>query len=266
MAGRMRLHWLLVGCLSCSMYATAAAQEGRPPQADIDRARELFNEGVTQSRDGNWSGARESFERSYAAAPAAVTLLNLAGAEAELGQLVRARSTYRRFLEQASDAQRQRFQAQVEQALEDLDRRVGRLSIDLRQSRPGDVVALDGDVVEAIDGPVLVDPGEHSVEVRRNGAVAARASVRVAEGETQTATLRPVSVEAPRPEPVEPEPVLSREDAEPEEERSRTGLWIGVSVGAVLVVAAIAAIAVNAASKEEEPFMGNFGDGVVRVP
>jgi tetratricopeptide (TPR) repeat protein len=145
----------------------AASPSQAQTAAERSLAREQFQEGVAAAREGNWAGALDAFQRSYELLPRPLTLLNLAGAYAQMGQLVEAAEAYRMFLHEDDVTDRQRRDA--EEQLAALEPRIPRVRLRVLGLEEGDVVLLDEYQlsVAALDEAYPVNPGEHTATIER---------------------------------------------------------------------------------------------------
>ena len=249
----------------------ARAQE--PSESEMAAARELFQSGLEHARAGRWDDARADFERSWSIAQVPTTLLNLAGAQAESGQLVAALESYREFLPLATGRRAARYRVQAEEALAALEARVPKLELSIDGLQEGDVITVDGDEIsQAIVGvPLPVDPGPHEVVVTRSGAEVGRGEITLSEGGTQ-----PLVVELRAPDPgaaIAPETVAAaaagdptgaeRMTGDPDDDAEGGGVasspWLWTGVGAVVLAGVLAAIIATRGG--DSPYRGNFGDG-----
>lgn len=246
----MRLVSLLAGFLVwASTVGSVGAQEVDREQ--IERARELFAEGVQAARDQDWATAIECFERAYTLSfrepGAAAILLNLATAQAQARQPVEARRTYEQFLEVAPLSLRAEHRDRVTAALVEQDARIVHLRVP--EALPH-AVEFDGEAVDA-GQEMLVNPGSHRVAVDCP-AGALTAAIELASGPHELAI--PVCAAEPLPDPVsapsasvetEPEPVHAPAAQPTDEAREppvdHTALHAFIVVGAIVLVAAGAA-------------------------
>src|SRR5262249_25318213 len=104
---------------------TAHAQS----DADTARARALFQQGLDAARAEHWVDARDAFVQSLGIAERPSTLLNLAAAQVQTGQLVEGAASYRRFLEIATDAREAAHRTQAEAALTALEPRIPHVTV-----------------------------------------------------------------------------------------------------------------------------------------
>ena len=241
---------------SAIVFAAAsplAAQDASP--AETEEARRLFGEGIEALESEAWEIASQAFERSYELVPRASTLLNLATAQAELGQVLEAVESYRRFLAEADRRQLRRHRREAERAIAELEPRIAHVSVSIPDLEEGDVVRLDNEPLPmaAMDLELPMSPGLHVLEVRRVDDDIGRLELVLVEGEHRGVTL----VIQPR-EPVAP-PILEA----PPEESDDTGIWVGVGIGAGVAAIALGVVLGVVLAPAEEPFVGNLGPGAV---
>lgn len=131
-------------------------------------AREQFRAGVAAAREDRWQDAAEAFLRSYELSPRPLTLLNLAGAYAQTGQLVESVEAYRMFLMERQGVTA-RMRTDAEAQLADLEPRIPRARIAVLGIAEGDVVRLDEYELStaSLEQPLPVNPGQHSVTLQR---------------------------------------------------------------------------------------------------
>lgn len=246
----------LAVCVALSCPREASAQ-GAPTASETAAARQLFEEGVEALEGERWEEARDRLQRSYDLVPRASTLMNLGTAQAELGLLVEAIETYRRFLAEMT-AREARHRSAVEAMIAELEPRVAHVDVTIPDLAPGDVVRLDGRELPtaALDVALPMSPGAHQLRVLREGREIGRVDLALVEGER-----RGVEVALHPPPPV----VALDPVEEPPPPSDDTGLFIGIGVGVGLGVAALVTIvlAVVLSSGGEEPFVGNLGPGMV---
>ena len=266
---RSLLVWFLLALAPSPLSAQSASE--------VAAARALFEEGVAAAGEARWSDALAAFERSYEIAPRSSTLLNLAGAQVELGRFVAATESYRRLVRDAGrNARERRLREQAEEALERLTPRLARLTLRIDGLDDDDAIVLDDvEVAHAIVGIATpVDPGAHRITVRRSGSEIGSANLSLAEGESSElqVILRPVAVMAaaagegaPRAETAVPEGALAAEAAGHEAGGDDVTVPVVVTVIGVLVVGGVVA-AVLATQLPGSPsyYTGNLGDGQIR--
>lgn len=259
---------------------TAGALAATPAMAqsasEVAAARSLFEEGVAAAGDARWQDALSAFERSYAIAPRSTTLLNLAGAQVQLGRLVAASESYQRLIREAgSNARERRLRDQAREALTGLEPRIAHLTLNIADLARTDEVLLDETAVShAIVGvSTPVDPGDHRVSVRRDDREIGQAAVTLSEGGSREVTvlLHPgdsVAVVSPGPEEESPSVPAAALTGDPqdggggEDLAASPILW--TIVGVVVVGGVVAAVVATQVSSEPSYYTGNLGEGQIR--
>ncbi len=168
------------------MFAMVAS-EAPPAQAET-RAAKLKNAGMSAAKKKDWELARKNFGDSYALDPLPLTLFNLASAQRNTDRLVEARASFLRFLAETKDrgeANIPKFRSLAKDALLKLQVEIPTVRVRVTGVAPPYVVVVDG---RAIDGqqlkrPIAIDPGEHTVLVRRGQAEIDRKSVAAGKGD-----------------------------------------------------------------------------------
>lgn len=141
-------------------------------QSETSDARDLFQNGVAAAREERWAEAVDLFQQSYELSARPITMMNLAGALAQLGRLAEAAEAYRSVLSMARTGSAARLRDDAEEQLRALEQRIPRVRIRVLGLTDTDVVRLDEWEVShaALDLPVPVDPGTHEITVERSGA------------------------------------------------------------------------------------------------
>jgi hypothetical protein len=245
-----------------------------------DSAQQLFGQGVDAARQNRWNDARVAFERAYELSQRPVVLINLAGAQAKTGRLKEAATNYRRILEDDS-AETAPFRKAAADVLPSLEARIPMIRLHSTGLRGADVVELDGEEVpvDHIGEPRLLDPGRHTIVVKRAGIERARVAFSLAEGESHDMSLpaaldptlaTPPALAAPL-EPVEAAngstAGLSLEErstpvARPHRSWWRSP-WFWTAVAAGAIAATVTTFAVR--NQEQQTFSGNVPPGVIHV-
>jgi hypothetical protein len=134
-------------------------------------ARDQFREGVRASREQQWPEAVEAFQRSLELSPRPMTIMNLAGALAQVGRLVEAAEAYRMFLSEAQSGAAARVRPEAEAQLATLEGRIPHVRLQIHGRLDSDTVTLDEYQLSAaaIGSPLPVDPGEHTLTIERDG-------------------------------------------------------------------------------------------------
>lgn len=255
--------------LACPVDLAAQAS-GEPSQSEMAAARALFQSGIEHGGAGRWTEALADFERSYAIVAIPVTLLNLAGAQAELGQVVAATESYRRFLAEATRGRARRYRSRAQASLAAAEARVAHLTLAIVDLGSGDTLAVDDDEVSrAMVGVAMpLDPGDHVVQVLRDGEPVVEERLTLADGAEQSLamTVPPPAVQvavrvdlSPTVE-AEERPAVDLQDDSGGSVVSSPWLWTGVGV----VVAGVVLTAVLVSQGEGQgTHMGNLGPGVI---
>jgi len=237
----------------CAVLSHAPADAQGPRERAL--GRELFREGVALARNGDWTAARDRFARAHELTQQPTILINLAAAEAQLGRLVEASDSYRRFL--ASEEPRRDLQRAAEEALEALEPRIARLTVRVTRAERGDEVVLDGRALSraALDTPIPVNPGTHRVAVMRAGIEVGSAEIAVAEGAREVLSVEASTGSARVPAPDEVElasgPAERSETRVEDDERGGGAAWLPWAViGAIVVGAVIAGVLIFSGGDE----------------
>lgn len=230
----------------CVSHAPAFAQRaGRGAEAaDGDQtaeARRLFKQGVALAQQERWREAAEAFSASRALVERPSTIFNLAGALYRLGRLVEARETFEAYLEVAPRNDRART-TEAKRMVDVLRDAIVRLTL---RVEPDDAeVTLDGQAV-AGTGEVRVlvmDPGDHTLEVSADGFVPRRLPVNLAEAERGTQTVRLERVpEAPLQVAAATDPMPVSVERRDDDGGVLSSPWFWVVTGVVVAGGATAA-------------------------
>ena len=257
----------LVAIAGVMLVATPVGAQEAPSEEQRAAARRAFEAGLRAARAGDWELALSRFERAYQIVPAAGVLINVAGAQRQLGQTAAAVRTYERFLIEATEGPGTRHRVTAERELAVLEPRVGRLTLVVPNLAPDDRVRVGNYVVPHDEfREVAVDPGTIEATLTRGGSVVATASAEVSAGERVAVELNapavvPSAEETARESFVVPPPVapIERDDGGV---LSSPVFWIVAA--AVVIGGAVAAILL--VTSGDDPYSGNFGPGRVEVP
>ena len=247
---------IVFALFSLGMAQTAYAQH-EPSPADVAAAREQFERGIAAARANHWPEALDAFAQSYDFAPRPMTLLNLAGAQAQTGHLRDASDSYRQFLAHPRASEIARYKQAAEQALADVDRRLGHVTVQLHGLLPTDEIKIDSWVVDqnALASEITSDPGDRVLTVRRGEMEVARQAFNLPEGGhvIVSAEVRIVQID---PNAVRPEdPLASHGNSV----LSSPWLWVGVGAGVAIAATVVIIIIATSHSKESAPYTGNAG-------
>jgi hypothetical protein len=264
----MRMPLRPLRLLVCAALALMA------PRAFADQASTLKQQGLKAAQDKNWEVARERFEQSYALDPRPLTLFNLAVAQEHTGKLLAARESYAAFLEQAPPGEHETFRKIARDAIPTLDKAIPTLRVRVTGLAASDVVEVDGHDA-TIDAPIALDPGSHTVAVRRGREALAQKTVALTRGRRDEVELTvpvvpvvpavPPRVE-PRPEPARlsfEQPTPAPGPREPSSLLRSRWFW-GITAAVVLVGAGASYYYLTAPTAD--PTRGTLGPGVLPVP
>lgn len=255
----MRWPGLLAFALSLAVALPAAAQ-------DVARARQLFEQGLASARASHWVEARDAFQESLEIAERPSTVLNLAGAQVQTGQLVDAAASYRRFLDIARTGRDAAHRADAQHQLEAVEARIPHATLRVAGLASDDVVRIDERVVMhgALETPMALDPGPHALVVMREGRELGQRRFELADGESavvELALVAPAALVATTEPPVTGSDAAVDASPPPSDD---TGVWIGVGVGVGVAVAVGVVLGVVFATQgPASPYAGNVGGGVV---
>ncbi len=271
-------------CLAASPTGRAHAQRA-PTANETALARQEFDAGMRSARDARWEEARQHFARSHELAPRPVTLLNLAGAQAQTGQLVAATESYRRFLATATERDKARYREEVERALTAADARIGRAELQVTGLGESDAVQLDGAPISraSLALALPLDPGDHVITVLRDGAEVGRTAFTVREGGSSPVRLdvppppvaavpspedaaRGVALDSPRDgAPPSTRPDTNRRDEADEGGGLLSSPWFWLVTGVVVAGAATATVLLVTQDSPADPFQGTLMPGSIVV-
>jgi hypothetical protein len=183
-----------IGAAALTLYfatTPGAASPAGSPVAQDEAAQQAFRAGVDAARQEQWIEARTSFEKAYALSPRPVVLINLAGAQARTGRLTEAAKNYRRILEDESSPETVPFRRAAADVLPPLEARIPHVRLRPSGLSPTDVIEIDGETVqaEAVGDGHPLDPGEHTLVVKHDGAERARVLFTLTERELRYIAL-----------------------------------------------------------------------------
>jgi len=183
----MRRHLLL---LSMSLLVPQLASAQEDPES-VQRARELFGEGVDQHERRRYREAADTFRAVLAIRSSAAVRYNLALNLFELGQYPEADAQVQLILADSQTPPPLRDSA-VELRTH-MDERGGQLQIAVADAPEGAEVRVDGYAVDDPSQPVRVNHGTHQVTLAHDDEEVGSEVVSVDVGETQTVVLSPES-------------------------------------------------------------------------
>jgi len=225
--------------------------------ADIESARQLYNQGIELRDKGDLKGALEKLKAAHALGNTPITGVDLCKVHASLGQPVEAREVclgVGRIPPFANETSRsQEARAEAARVAEEVRARIASVRIKVTGVPPGrePTVTVDGSAVPpaALGEPRAVDPGMHTIVAKIGTGPEARSSIQLREGETKEITL---PVQAP-PEEARPPafagaaPAYEPAAPPPRERSGGSGLatagfviaGVGVGIGAAAGIVAL---------------------------
>lgn len=165
-------------------------RDAAPDPETRDKARELFEQGVSYASQERWGEALEYFRRSRALVQRPSTLFNIGVALLRLGrptEALRALDDYLRTADPQGDAERR---AEARRMLEVALQSTARLTVGVEP--PAAEVRVDGERVpgEGATREVQLDPGDHRIEASADGYEPVEREVSVLPGERRTTRLQ----------------------------------------------------------------------------
>ncbi len=246
--------WSFGVVLAIALFAVPAlAQRASPPPNDVERARELFAEGVRLIDEEQFAEAVARFRAVMPIRSTPQVKYNLALALRGTGELSEAAELFREVSTSRSAAEGLRDDAR--HMLRALERDVGHLTIRVAGDDDRAVVTLDGHAVglDRLGYAIAVPPGDHEVVLRRGDETLSSEEVHVARGRSSEVTLRIAQPPAARAVAL-PAPQLDGDIGLPEERQQRAPeapvveqWWFWTALGAVgvVLVSIVAAVATS---------------------
>ncbi|MBW2731346.1 MAG: PEGA domain-containing protein [Deltaproteobacteria bacterium] len=225
------LRWTLI--LVVALIASSA-HAGKKHEA----AR-AFKQGKRLFKKRSYVQAITAFTKAYKLRPHFFVQCSIARCYENMNDFIQSAAHYRRCLNEG--AAKAKMAERVRESLEGVERRVATLEI--KSHGGGGTIFVDGKKAGMAPGTISINPGRHAIEVRREGATPARASVESSLGGSMSITLSPKKiVQAVRTKVVMmPQPASRPQTFEPR----RRGLhqaWFWGAVGATVVFGAVVGI------------------------
>jgi hypothetical protein len=256
--------------------APTPAAPAAPTQADLERARVLFAEGLDFVAKQDWWNAADRFRQVRAIRSSPVVSYNLASALAEIGELVESSKLLMQLLGDSEADTETRRAAQL--LLSKIEPNIGSISINVYGNTEGCSFTLDDQPIEIAAGAASqrVDLGPHTVKVDRDSATILSPQVTVGGTLPLHAHL---SLEIPPKAKPEPEPMrvvlppprkapaLRLETPPPaprDDESVFEQWWLWAGAGAV-VAGAVVGTLVLTASDDPSPIEGDTEPRVIRT-
>jgi serine/threonine protein kinase len=235
MTARRHRLGLVASLLAASTAIVTPAAAARPApvsHALSPRARTLYEEGRALYAKGDYAGALDRFGRAHDITPDPRLLWNMAACEHKLGHYVKMLRLVRDYLETGGNLLTDEDRREASKLLATVRAQVASLAV--TTDPPGADVFIDDQPsgTTPLGDPILVNPGEHEVRLRKPGYQDLVRTESFASGQqlSWSLTLQPVPA-APPPKPAPPPPPPEAQGSSP----SHLPLIVG---GAGLVVAA----------------------------
>lgn len=184
---------VLLSCLLAGALTLNPAVVHAQSEAEIQQARTLYSQGLTQEAASDWAGALASFEKVARIRMTPQVRFHIARSKENLGRLNEALGGYRlaEHEAQSTEGVPESVLVEVRQARESLEKRVPRLIIERGEGVDSAKIALDGvDLGQAqIGREVNVDPGPHLLRVTLADGRKFEKTVQVKEGERSQVLL-----------------------------------------------------------------------------
>ncbi|UQA55752.1 tetratricopeptide repeat protein [Polyangium aurulentum] len=221
-----------------------ALAESQPTEAQLQQAREQFARGRKLEDEGRWSEALPLFERVAAVKMTPQVRFHIALCLEKTGKLERAREGFEQAAREGKPTA-PNVVAEAKEHLAALEKRIPTVTVAVAKMEPGDEVLLDGNAI-AIGEPVAVDPGSHTLTLRRGGEDVSAERIDVAEGEPQRFELKGPAEGGKPPGPTGP--VVT--GADPGRTQRVLG-WTALGVGAASAVGMGVFVALRAGALSE---------------
>jgi hypothetical protein len=235
----------------------AAAQPKTPTKEAMEEARTRYARGTELYNDGAYEQAMLEFERAYSLAPAYRILFNIAQVAVLLRDYPKAIRAYEQFLKDGGQRIPADRRKTVEEELQSLRGRVGRITI--KVNVPDAEVLVDDLVIgrSPLQEPMMVTAGRHMVIARKRGLVQDSESVVLAgtdEVNVELELTEPPTSTAPVTPPA------PREPDQPTPPREPSYVWAGWVVTGALAAGAVATgIATFYSTRKLDDMKDTFG-------
>jgi hypothetical protein len=218
--------------------------------ADLESARQLYNQGIALRDAGDVRGALEKFRAAHALGNTPVTGVELCKTHAAIGQPVEAREVclgVARIPPNAQETQRsQDARAEAARIAEDMKARIGSIRLKIFGVPQGrdPIVTVDGVLVPppALGEARAVNPGNHVVTARVGNGAETRAALETREGEHRDLDLTVYPGQDPGPGA--PPPMPLRPDERPRDEKKGGS---GAAIAAFIVAGVAGVVGIGGA-------------------
>jgi tetratricopeptide (TPR) repeat protein len=255
-------------CATCSLSPlTGSAQSRRASGAEPAGYRTAIGAGIEEFDLNHFTEAREHFARAHALFPNARTLRGLGLCDFELRRYVAAVQYLKEAL--ASDVKQLdgKLRKETEAMLARAQGYVGTLHVHAQPAEA--LVTVDGiSVTPAADGGLLLEVGDHVLEVRATGFVTQRRELQVRGGQDESIDIALAAIEL-QPEEVAAAHEPAGAPTKPARKPLYKQWWLWTAVGVVVAgVATGTAVALSAdkGTSYEPTTSANTPDGVSLQP
>jgi hypothetical protein len=189
----------------------------QPTQADTAAARALFTEGRELAQREDWPAAVDRFRRALGLRPSPAIRYNLAASLVHVGKLVEASELCRAVLRDAPERDPARAPAQA--LLREIEPQLVQLTINLEGDAAAATVLLDGEPfsAERIGVATPIDPGAHTIVVRRGRQEATRRIDLAPGGEAGLTLTVPIEAAVSAPDAADPPATAAERQTSPDE-------------------------------------------------
>lgn len=179
---------LVAVALALTSVPTPVFAHAAPTAEEVQQAQARWNEGKAAFEAANYEAARLAFKQAYSVLPHPAFLQNIGESELRTGRLVDAARHLSQYLRTASSSATQRDAAtrSLKKAAERLGAVVVETNVDDAEVRVDDEVVGKSPLGSAA---WYVEPGSHSVVIRKEGYADATGDVNVQSGETKTVSV-----------------------------------------------------------------------------
>jgi len=241
-----------IAALAAALFFAPARAHAEPSPGDRETARALLDEGDEKFAAKDYAAALKAYRAAYALVTVPTTGVEVAKAQAALGQLVEARDTALAVTRLPRTAQEPapftKARAQASDLAQSLLARIPSIEVSVVGARSDAArVTIDGEALPpaAATLPHKVDPGKHTVVVSAAGFADAAREVTIGEGANAkvTLTMTPSTAPSERAPPTSAGSLRgTTPSAPPNDARGGTPAWayagfavggVGLAVGAV---------------------------------
>lgn len=187
------LRWALAAALVLTPVVAVDDVAAQPSPGEIERARTLYSQGLTQEAAGDWAGALGTFEKVARIRMTPQVRYHIARCKEQLGRLNEALGGYRLAEHEARNAEKTNDEVltAIVSARKKLEVRVPSLIIERGEGTTSARITLDGVKLghKQIGKKVNVDPGPHTIEVELVDGRRFQKTVHLDEGGTEQVIL-----------------------------------------------------------------------------